>query len=152
VQQEAPGELPGERIAESVQRRLVEDAALRANLQDDAWRPLLEWSTRRIDLLARESFGLEPRLAADRMRLASVQLLKFIQTINLAVGERETVAPELMISRFQLLDTVLEPPLLDEEHARRAQMRLDALLSWPIDRLQAASAAELVRRLLEIVS
>ena len=46
-----------------------------------------------------------------------------------------------------MLDTLLEPPLVDHEAANRARARLEAILAQPARRLQAADGAELTRQL-----
>jgi hypothetical protein len=78
-------------------------------------------------------------------------LLELLRVVDLAVGDRSGVSPEVAMSRFQMLDTLLAPPLLPGPVATVAQARLEAWLTEPPERLQAEDGATLVRRLVEVL-
>lgn len=140
----------GER-AERLASRLLEDESLRRHLADDEAEPLLDWATRRAETLMRATEELSSHQAEARLEQVSTRLRDVLRLINLAVGERETAAPPLLAARLQALDTLLGPPLLDPEQARRAHARLDALLATSPEQLAARPGRELVRELCELL-
>ena len=143
---------PVARLADSLSARLDEDETLRGDLTRDELRPLLEWARARIGDLAQACASLPPAVAAARFQQAGGQLLDLLRTANLAIGARASASPDLVVSRFQLLDTLIEPPLFEADAAGRARARLEALLAEPPERLHAADGAKLARRLVEALS
>ena len=146
-----PEPRPVEQLNESLTSRLVEDESLRGNLTDDEYQPLLDWALRRATELAESHAALPPRAAEARFNQTAGQLVELLRTIDLAVGGRSAVDPELTLSRFQMLDTLLTPPLLPGPVATAAQARLEALLSEPPERLQSEDGEALVRRLVDVL-
>jgi hypothetical protein len=149
------GEVPPrtvEQIAESISTRLVEDERLRGNLTDDEFQPLLNWALERVGQLRESHARLAPAAAEARLQRAGDQIFNLLRIADLAVGQRATATPDLVVSRIQMLDTLLAPPLFEEEAANRARARLDALLTQPAQRLQAASGTDIARRLAEALS
>ena len=146
-----PEPRPVEQLAESLTLRLVEDESLRGNLTDDEYQPLLDWATRRIQELAGSYAGLPAAAAAARFTQTAGQLLELLRMIDLAVGDRSGVSTDAILSRFEMLDTLLAPPLLPGPTATVAQARLEALLAEPPERLAAEDGAALVRRLVEVL-
>ena len=143
---------PVAQLAESLITRLGEDETIRGDLTEAELQPLLEWARARIGDLERACAGEPPAAAAARLQQAGGQLLDLLRTANLAIGGRASANPDLVVSRFQLLDTLIEPPLFEAEAAGRARARLEALLAEPPERLQAADGAKLARRLVEALS
>jgi hypothetical protein len=141
-----------EQIAESISIRLVEDERLRGNLTDDEFQPLLNWALERTGQLRESHARLAPAAAEARLQRAGDQIFSLLRIADLAVGQRATASPDLVVSRIQMLDTLLAPPLFEEEAANRARARLDALLAQPPQRLQAASGTDIARRLAEALS
>ncbi len=138
-----------EQFAERLSTRLVEDETLRGSLSDEEFQPLLDWALGRVGELARSGSTLPPAAAPARLRKAESQVLELLRLADLAIGERAEADPGLVVSRFQMLDTLLAPPLLEQDAAGRARARLEALLAEPPERLQAAEGAELARRVAE---
>jgi hypothetical protein len=141
-----------DQVAERLSLRLFEDESLRRELEDEAAQPLLDWASSRTEQLRGSVAGLPPIAGAVRLARAGAQLFELVRTVNLAIGERGRASVDLTYSRFQLLDTFLEPPLFpSEEAAGLARGRLEALLDQPPEWFQTAPAPELVRRLVEIL-
>ena len=136
-----------EQLAESISTRLTEDETLRGGLSDEEFQPLLDWAVGRIGELATSCRKLPPASGAAELKRASDQLVKLLQTVDVAIGQRSGAAPTLVASRFQMLDTLLEPPLVDRATATRARARLEAILAQPARRLQSTDGAELTRQL-----
>ena len=146
-----PEPLPLEHLNESLTSRLVEDESLRGNLTDDEFQPILDWALKRVAALSDSYTALPPKAAEARFNQTSGQLLELLRTVDLAVGARATAGPDLTVSRFQMLDTLLTPPLLPGPVATAAQARLEALLAEPPERLQSEDGEALVQRLLEVL-
>jgi hypothetical protein len=136
-----------EDCAESLATRLVEDETLHGNLSDDEFKPLLDWAMTRIGELAESCSKLPAAQADTRFERASQQLLDLLRVVDLAVGQRAAASQAMVTSRLEMLDTFLGPPLLEEDAAARARSRLEALVSQPPERLQAAQGVELTRSL-----
>lgn len=147
-----PEPRPISQLAEALAERLVEDETARGELTDDEFQPLLDWALNRISELAQAYSTLPPRAAEARFNDTAGQLLELLRTVSLAVGGRGGATPELVTSRFQLLDTLLVPPLLPGPVASAAQARLEALLAEPPERLRTADGCDLVRRIVAMLA
>lgn len=145
-----PEPRPVAQLAESLAERLAEDESVRGDLADDEFQPLLDWAMNRIQELAKAYAALPPRAAEARFNQTAAQLVELLRTVSLAVGGRDQASPDFVVSRFQLLDTLLVPPLLPGPVASVAQARLEALLAEPPEQLQAADGPSLVRRILDM--
>lgn len=146
---EQPRRSPAE-LAEWLSNRLLEDEALRRNLEDQAYQPLLDWGLAQAQRFT--SAAAAPAAAsAAGLEQAAAQVLDLIRTVDVAVGERQTSSPELARGRLELLDTCLQPPLFSEVTAARARARIEALLAEPPEWLQSAPSEELIRRVLEAI-
>jgi hypothetical protein len=139
-----------ESLAERLSERLLEDESLRSGLTDDEYQPLLDWALERIGLVARHSAMLSPFAAVTSLSRAADQARELLRLIDLVLRDRETADPQLLRSRLEMLDTLLEPPLLDPERASTARARLEALLELPIEQLRRLPGRELVNRLLQL--
>jgi hypothetical protein len=142
---------PVDQLAEALSERLVEDESLRGDLTDDEYQPLLDWATKRIEQLAESARPLAPATAERYFNQVADQLLELLRTIELAVAQRGGASPELVVSRLELLDTLLVPPLLTAPAATAAQARLEALLAHPPEWLRSVDGATLVQRIVDLV-
>jgi hypothetical protein len=136
-----------EELAQSLSERLVEDESLRGNLTDEEFQPLLDWAMKRIGDLVTALGGMPPAQAAAKLRRAGEQIRDLLRVIDVAVGERTSATSEVAVSRLQMLDTLLQPPLVEPQAAALSRARLDAILAEPPARLQAMDGPELTRRL-----
>jgi hypothetical protein len=136
-------------LLERLSSRLVKEETVRGSLTDQEFAPLREWANRRLVALAESSSRLAPGPAEDHFNRVASRLLELLRTVDLAVGQRAGASAGLVASRFQMLDTLLVPPLLDGPTAQRAQIHLTALLAQPAAHLKSADAAELICRLVE---
>ena len=142
-----PPPTPVAELLERLSNRLVEDETLRGSLTDDEFAPLVDWANRRLAALAESSARLAPGPAEDHFNGVAGRVLDLLRTVDLAVGQRAEASAELVESRFQMLDTLLVPPLLDGPTAQRAQVGLEALLAQPPEELKSAHGVELIQRL-----
>ncbi len=142
-----PPPTPVPELLERLSNRLGEDETLRGSLTDDEFAPLLDWANRRLAALAESSARLAPGPAEDHFNGVAGRVLELLRTVDLAVGQRAEASAELVESRFQMLDTLLVPPLLEGPTAQRAQVGLGALLAQPADELKSAEGVEVIRRL-----
>jgi hypothetical protein len=138
-------------LGEQLTSRMAGNRALCASLTDEEVAPLREWADRRVAALVKSSARLAPGPAERYFNNVAGRLLTLMQTIDLAMGQRATVSAELVESRFQLLDTLLIPPLLDGPTAQHAQAWLAALLARPAEELKGAGTAALIRELIEVL-
>lgn len=146
-----PPPTPVPALLERLTNRLVADDTLRGSLTDEEFAPLMDWANRRLVALAESSARLAPGPAEGHFNGVAGRVLELLRTVDLAVGQRAGASAELVESRFQLLDTLLVPPLLDGPTAQRAQVHLEALLAQPAEHLTSAEGVELIRRLVEVL-
>jgi hypothetical protein len=136
-----------EALVERYSERLVEDEALRGGLDDDEYQPLLDWALARLGTVSSACAAQGYPAGSVAFEQAAQQVLEVFRTADLALGERETAGPELTLSRLQLLDTLVAPPLFDEVAGGLARGRLEVLFSRPTAELEALSGAELASQI-----
>jgi hypothetical protein len=128
--------------------RLLEDEALRADLTDDEFQPLMDWALER---LHRCVAALDdPAAPGAETTLASVldSLRAVLRAVNDALGRRAELTPAAFTDRLRALCAALQPPLYPSEaQAAPARRAVEAVLPSLAARKDEAAGEELVAAL-----
>jgi hypothetical protein len=128
--------------------RLLEDEALRADLTDEEFQPLMDWALERLHQCA--AALADPAAPEAEATMASVLdgLRAVLRAANDALGWRTDLTPTAFTDRLRALCAALQPPLYPSEaQAATARRAVEAVLPSLVARKDEAAGTELVAAL-----
>ena len=149
-QRSAAGATSANSVERSLQERLSGRLSSLAGLSEDQRAGLEAWCRARWDEVA-SAAGRQPEtetaLLLDR---TAGQLFGFLNALDQALADWDELPPDLALGRLELLDTYLEPPLLDGQRRDLTRGRFEMLVEDLRDQpAKRPATSEIARRLLE---